>query len=166
VAAAVVLPRGLALGDLTDSKRLSPQAREEHFARVMERAVAAAVGVVTATRIDEINILHATHEAMALALQELPLAPDFALVDGLPVAGLPCPHQAIVKGDLRCVSIAAASVVAKVTRDRLMVALDAEHPGYGFARHKGYPTPAHYEALQRLGPCPVHRRSFRPCRGD
>lgn len=164
VAAAVILPRGLEVGDLTDSKRLSPAEREVQYVRVMGYADAVGIGVVTATRIDEINILCATHEAMARALRELPISPDFALVDGLPVRGLACPHQSLVKGDLRCVSIAAASVVAKVTRDRMMVALDAEHPGYGFARHKGYPTPAHYEALQRLGPCAAHRRSFRPCR--
>jgi ribonuclease HII len=164
VAAAVVLPRGLAAGKLTDSKRLSPEEREQQFAIVMERAVAVAVAIVPAVRIDEINILRATHEAMAQALDGLPSLPDLALVDGLPVRGLPCPHTAIVKGDLCSVSIAAASIVAKVARDRLMVTLDAEHPGYGFAQHKGYPTPAHHEALERLGPCPIHRRSFRPCR--
>jgi ribonuclease HII len=166
VAAAVVLPRELAVGKLTDSKRLSAEEREEQYALVMERAVSVAVSVVAAARIDEINILRATHEAMADALRDLPTLPHVALVDGLPVRGLPCPHQAIVKGDLCCVSIAAASIVAKVTRDRLMVALDAEHPGYGFARHKGYPTPAHYRALHSLGPCPIHRRSFRPCRAE
>ena len=112
--------------------------------------------------IDRINILRATHLAMAGALARLEVAAHHALVDGLPVKGLPCEHTAIVDGDAKCISIAAASIIAKVTRDRLMAELDRAHPGYGFGRHKGYSTPEHYEALRRLGPSPIHRRSFRP----
>ena len=108
------------------------------------------------------NILRATHEAMAAAVTRLPEAPRLALVDGLPVHGLPCSHLAVINGDACCAAIAAASIVAKVTRDRLMVEMDAVFPGYGFARHKGYPTPEHLEALRRLGPCAAHRRSFAP----
>jgi ribonuclease HII len=112
--------------------------------------------------IDEYNILRATHLAMARALDALSPRPDGALVDGLRVRGLPCPHEAIVKGDGCCVSIAAASILAKVTRDRIMVELDARYPGYGFARHKGYGTEEHLRALRELGASPCHRRSFRP----
>ncbi|MBR6022108.1 MAG: ribonuclease HII, partial [Kiritimatiellae bacterium] len=112
--------------------------------------------------IDRLNILRATHLAMARALSQLSPLPDLALVDGLPVRGLPCPHRAIVSGDASSLLVAAASVLAKVTRDRLMVEADALYPGYGFAAHKGYGTRAHLDALARLGPSPIHRRSFAP----
>ncbi|MBQ7666879.1 MAG: ribonuclease HII, partial [Kiritimatiellae bacterium] len=113
--------------------------------------------------IDALNILAATHLAMARALSALPGGvPDAAFVDGLPVRGLPCPHTAIVKGDSKSFLVAAASVIAKTVRDAAMVELDAKFPGYGFAVHKGYPTAAHLKALEALGPCPEHRRSFKP----
>ena len=112
--------------------------------------------------IDRLNILRATHLAMRRAIEALPARPDFALVDGRPVDGLPCPSEAIVQGDAKSVLIAAASVVAKVTRDRRLIALVAAHPGYGFAVHKGYGTAGHLASLRRHGPCPHHRRSFRP----
>ncbi len=167
VAACVVLPlRGGApaeLDGLTDSKQLTA-ARREHFFGILRRMPGVAIGVgrASVSEIDRLNILRATHLAMALAANSLRPAADFLLVDGLPVPGLPCPSRSIVRGDALSLSIAAASVVAKVTRDRLMRALDRRHPGYGFARHKGYGTAAHLLVLRRLGPCPAHRRSFRP----
>lgn len=151
---------------LTDSKRLSPAAREEAFG-VLSAAegVFLAAGEASPAEIDRLDILRATHLAMRRALEALPCGvPDAALVDGLPARGLPCPHDAVVKGDAKSFLVAAASVVAKVTRDRALDALDARFPGYGFAVHKGYPTPSHLEALRRLGPCPEHRRSFGPVR--
>ncbi len=162
VAAAVVLPPGFALAELADSKALDAVTRERLLPEIERGALGIAVAAVSAERIDRINILRATHEAMAAALARLPEAPRLALVDGLPAHGLPCPHLAVIDGDVCCAAIAAASIVAKVIRDRMMVELDATFPGYGFARHKGYPTPGHREALRRLGPCAAHRRSFRP----
>jgi ribonuclease HII len=162
VAAAVILPPGFTLPELADSKVLDAPTRERLLVEIERSALATAVIAVAAPRIDQINILRATHEAMAAALARLPHPPRLALVDGLPVHGLPCPHLAVIEGDACCAAIAAASILAKVTRDRLMVELDAAFPGYGFARHKGYPTPEHLEALHRLGPCPLHRRSFAP----
>ena len=173
VAGAVSMPPGLAhrlrdgaLSFLTDSKRLSPAAREEAYEILLsESGVECAAGEAGPAEIDRIDILRATHLAMKRALEALPRGvPVFALVDGLPARGLPCPHAAVVKGDSKSFLVAAASVVAKVTRDRAMEALDAKRPGYGFAVHKGYPVPAHLEALARLGPCPEHRRSFGPVR--
>ncbi len=146
---------------LTDSKALAESRRNELYDQLRtSRSVAIGVGVVDAAEIDRINILRATHRAMALAAAEV--EPQFALVDGLPVKGLPCDHRAIVKGDALSISISAASIVAKVLRDRMMVEMDRHFPEYGFAEHKGYGTPHHLEALRRHGACPVHRRSFRP----
>ena len=170
VAAALVfspaLLRGKALAGwdgLTDSKKLTPNRREFFYARLTTTpGVAWAVARATRAEIDQLNILNATHLAMARALSALGEPADFALVDGLPVKGLPCPHQAIVQGDALSLSIAAASVLAKVTRDRDLEALDALYPAYGFARHKGYGTAAHLAALRQHGPCPEHRRSFAP----
>lgn len=170
VAAAVVFdPRFLeaeanrALQGLTDSKKLPAARREFFFARLSENPrVEIGIGLASVAEIDRLNILRATHLAMARALGQLAPPPGLALVDGLPVQGLPVPHRAIVGGDAASLSIAAASIVAKVTRDRLMAALAVEHPGYGFERHKGYGTTAHLDALRRLGPCPAHRTSFAP----
>ncbi len=162
VAAAVVLPSEFALAGLDDSKRLTPEQRERMFELIVDAAEGWAVASASPGEIDTLNILRATHLAMARALAELQPPPDGALVDGLPVHGLPCPHRAVVRGDSRSVSIAAASVLAKVTRDRRMVELDSEFPGYGLARHKGYPTPHHVQALRELGPSACHRRSFGP----
>ena len=156
--------RGALLG-VDDSKRLSPARREEIFAALTAQpGLSWAVGEASVEEIDRINILHATHLAMRRALAGLRPAPDLALVDGRPVPGLPCPAEAIVKGDAQSVLIAAASVVAKVTRDRLMAELDRAHPGYGLAQHKGYGTAAHLAALARLGPSACHRRGFLPVR--
>ena len=162
VAAAVILPARLEIVGVNDSKCLAPEAREVLYALVTGAALAWSFGSASPAEIDEINILRATHLAMARALAGLRLAVCGALVDGLPVKGLPCPHRAIVGGDGRSVSIAAASIIAKVTRDRQMVELDARHPEYGFARHKGYSTPEHLRSLKEHGPCPHHRRSFQP----
>jgi ribonuclease HII len=129
---------------------------------IVGAAVAWSVAAVEPGEIDRINILRATHLAMARALDALDPAAEHALIDGLPVSGLPCPHRAIVRGDALCFSIAAASILAKVTRDRQMRELDGLHPGYGLAQHKGYGTQAHQRALRELGPSPCHRRSFRP----
>lgn len=170
VAAAVVLPAdwletGLpeSLAGLNDSKQLR-EAQREAFHAVLTTlpGVRYGVALVEPGRIDAINILRATHEAMRGALALLDPLPDHILVDGRPVPGLPSPHTALVQGDARSYSIAAASVLAKVSRDRLMVDYDKQYPGYGFAIHKGYGTPQHLAALARLGPTPIHRRSFAP----
>ena len=172
VAAAVILPSawitgGLpgALRGLNDSKRLTAAQRDDFHAQLtghpeIHRAVAA----VEPEDIDRLNILRATHRAMEEALRQLVPGPEHVLVDGLPVPSLGWPQTALVKGDSLSYSIAAASVLAKVTRDRRMIAYERIHPGYGFAQHKGYPTPEHLHALRRLGPCPIHRRSFEPVR--
>lgn len=170
-AGAVSMPQTLAEAQLagpwaglTDSKRLSETSRERFFEELRATpGVRIGLGWASAAEIDSLNILRATHLAMARAIAALGNPPPgFALVDGLPVHGLPCPHEAVVKGDAKCFFISAASIVAKVSRDRLMVELDAKYPGYGFADHKGYGTAEHLEALRRLGPCPEHRRSFGP----
>ena len=151
------------LAGANDSKQLSPARRDALYeALTQEPRVRWAVGQASVAEIDALNILRATHLAMRRALEGLPALPGHALVDGLPVRGLPIPHTALVKGDARCLLIACASILAKVTRDRLCAGLDARFPGYGFARHKGYGTRAHLEALRRLGPCPAHRRTFAP----
>ncbi len=174
VAAAVVFPEkwlrdGLPepLRRVNDSKQLSAGLREELFALLTGHPeLAFAVAEADRVRIDRINILQATHWAMNEALRKLSRVPQHVLVDGLRVKSLTYPQTALVKGDSRSYSIAAASIVAKVTRDRQMVRLDAEHPGYGFAEHKGYATQAHLDALRRLGPTPAHRRSFAPLKGE
>jgi ribonuclease HII len=165
VAACVVLPRGFDAAGINDSKQLTEARRERAYERICREAVAVGVAVIHHDTIDTINILRATHVAMRQAILRLEpwAAPSLVLVDGLPVPGLPCPTvRALVKGDALSVSIAAASIVAKVTRDRLMAIMDRRYPGYGFARHKGYSAPAHLLALRHLGPSPIHRRSFAP----
>jgi len=160
VAAAVILPRGLRLLGLDDSKVLSPARRASLHDRLRREAVAIGVGRAEADEIDRLNIFQAGRLAMRRAVEALTLQPDHLLVDARSVPGWPRPQTALIHGDARSASIAAASVIAKVTRDRLMEALDREHPVYGFARHKGYPTTEHRAALARHGPCPVHRASF------
>lgn len=161
VAAAVILDPARIPAGIDDSKALDEDAREIAYRRVVEVAEVA-VAIADPDRIDRDNILNATMWAMANAVGGLARAPRLALIDGNRTPRLACATRAIVKGDARCLSIAAASIVAKVTRDRLMVALAREHPGYGFERHKGYGTPEHQAALQRLGVSPIHRRSFKP----
>lgn len=163
VAAAVVLPEDYAHPFLDDSKRLTERRREALYEELVnDPRVAWASAVVGAREIDRLNILRATHLAMASAFARLDPAPDLALVDGCPVSDFPAEHRAIVRGDSASLSIAAASIIAKVERDRMLVAMAERHPGYGFERHKGYGTAAHREALKRLGPCPEHRFSFAP----
>jgi ribonuclease HII len=163
--AAVILDPRRPIAGLGDSKALSEARRDELEPFIRERALAWHVEWVAAAEVDRLNILHATMAGMARALRALAPSAEHALIDGnrLP-PGLPCPAEALVKGDSREPAIMAASILAKVARDRLMRELDARHPGYGFAVHKGYPTPEHLENLRRLGPCSEHRRSFAPVR--
>ena len=159
-AAACVLPAGLTLEGLNDSKQLSEKKREALYAQITEKALAWSVCLVDEKTIDEINILQATFRAMRGAVEGLGLRPELCLVDGNCDPGLGLPTRTVVKGDASCASMAAASILAKVTRDRLMKEYDAQYPGYGFAVHKGYGTRAHYAAIDALGLCPIHRRSF------
>lgn len=163
--AAVILDPARPIEGLADSKQLSAKRREELHALIVECAIAHAIVCVEAAEIDRINILQATLLGMTRALERLVLLPALALIDGnhLPKA-LPCPARAIVGGDASEPAISAASILAKVTRDRILCDYETRWPGYGFAQHKGYPTPEHCAALQRLGPCPEHRRSFAPVR--
>jgi len=160
VAAAVIIAPDRRIKRLADSKILTPERRDELFQVIGERAVAVGVGVVDHETIDRINILQATRRAMAEALTRLCVAPDLVITDFVALSDLPCPQRNLVDGDARCASVAAASIVAKVTRDRLMLDADARFPEYGFARHKGYATVEHLSALDRWGPCPIHRRTF------
>jgi ribonuclease HII len=162
VAAAVILPKGCHLKGLTDSKKLSEKKRNELDREIRLNAVSWAIAAVDAETIDRINIRRASLEAMRRAVEQLALSPDFLLIDGRDTIAWDCPQQAVIKGDATSFSIAAASVLAKVHRDRLLVELDAQYPGYGLARHKGYGSPEHLEALARLGPPPLHRKTFRP----
>ncbi|HEY4115448.1 MAG TPA: ribonuclease HII [Rhizomicrobium sp.] len=162
VAAAVILNRKRVPKGLNDSKQLSAENREELYPRIMTMALAVGVGEASVDEIDLINIRQATHLAMARAVRALAIAADFALVDGNDPPALPCQCDTIVDGDARSVSIAAASIIAKVTRDRQMAALHEAHPGYGWITNKGYSTEEHIAALNRLGPCIHHRRSFAP----
>ena len=162
VAAAVILNRKRIPKGIDDSKQMQASAREEAYLRIFDCALAIGVGEACVDEIDLINIRQATHLAMARAVRALALQADFALVDGNDAPPLPCPCDTIVDGDARSVSIAAASIIAKVTRDRLMRALHDDFPGYGWINNKGYSTGQHLEALARLGPCVHHRRSFAP----
>ena len=160
VAAAVVIAPDRRVRGLADSKVLPPERREELFALIHERAAAVGVGIVDHLTIDRINILEATRLAMGQALAALVLVPELIITDFVSLRACPCPQRNLVDGDARCASVAAASIVAKVTRDRLMRELDAEFPAYGFAKHKGYATAEHIAAIDRHGLCPQHRRSF------
>ena len=165
VAAVVVLPRKFSHKVLDDSKRLTPRQRDDLHAELLARPeIRWATAIVSAAEVDALNILRATHEAMRRAVAALAGAPDHVLIDGLPVHPFPIPQTALVGGDGRSFSIAAASVIAKVTRDGLMIEHDAAFPEYAFAQHKGYGTALHLERLKKHGPCPIHRRSFLPVR--
>ncbi|WP_276954216.1 ribonuclease HII [Enterocloster lavalensis] len=159
-AGAVILPKDCTLLSLNDSKKLSEKRREELFVQIKEQAVAWCVGIVGPERIDEINILQATYEAMRHAVAGLGVKPDLLLNDAVEIPGVDIMQVPIIKGDAKSVSIAAASILAKVTRDHMMVEYDQLFPDYGFAKHKGYGTAAHIQAIKELGPCPIHRRSF------
>jgi len=160
VAAAVVLPPGARIAGVDDSKRVEPEERQRLFDIIQARAVGVGVGIVDHVTIDRINILQATRLAMSQALAALALEPELVLTDFVEVPGLRCPQRNLVEGDRRSASVAAASIIAKVTRDRIMEAADRDFPVYGFGRHKGYATPEHRDALERHGPCPLHRRTF------
>jgi len=162
VAAAVILDPARPIAGLTDSKALSARRREALDLEIREQALAFALAEASAAEVDELNIYHATHLAMRRAIDALAPAAEYLLVDGNRLPGHHLPGQAVVKGDARHPAIAAASILAKVARDAQMAALDARHPDYGFARHKGYPTREHLAALERLGALPEHRRSFAP----
>ncbi len=166
VAAAVILPIGFDISGLDDSKKLTTLARNRLYDHLVSNPL---VSWSTARRdtpeIDRLNILGATHAAMREAVLSLALEPRYALIDGLPVQPFPIPHTALVRGDASCASIAAASIIAKVTRDRLMDTFARDFPGYGFEQHKGYATAAHLASLREHGPCAIHRRSFAPVAG-
>lgn len=160
VACAVILPKGCEILYVNDSKQLSAAKREELYEIIMERAVGVGLGCVSHERIDEINILQATYEAMREAVHNLPVEPDLLLNDAVVIPQLLMQQVKLVHGDARSISIAAASIVAKVTRDRMMVEYDEIYPQYGFAQNKGYGSAAHMDAIRKFGPCPIHRRSF------
>lgn len=160
-AAAVILPQGLVIEGLNDSKKLTEKKREKLFDIIKEEAISYGIAKATAAEIDEMNILNAALLAMRRAIDQLDPKPDFVLVDGNQIRGFTIPAKAIVKGDAKSMSIAAASVLAKVARDRSCLELDEKYPEYGFAKHKGYPTKDHYEAIAKYGPTPEHRKSFR-----
>lgn len=170
VAAAVILPLDTPalliehLADVNDSKQLSPPTRERLYDVVMQHALAVAIGVGSVELIDERNILQATKQAMRFALAALSLTPQALLLDALLLPNIPLPQRSIIKGDARCLSIAAASIIAKVSRDRMMLQMHQDYPVYGFDQHKGYGTPAHLEALRTYGVTPHHRKTFSPIR--
>ena len=162
-AAAVILPNHFTCPGLNDSKKITARNREQLYERLTtDETVSWAVATASREEIDRINILKATHLAMRRAVESLSIKPDHCLIDGLPVKNFPFPHDGVIKGDGRSLSIAAASIIAKVTRDRIMRDLDREFPQFGFAKHQGYGTKAHLEALRIHGPCCHHRRSFQP----
>ena len=160
VAGAVILPKDGSILYLNDSKKLSEKKREALYEEIMERAVATGIGIVGPARIDEINILQATYEAMRMAISNLKVQPDILLNDAVTIPQVAIPQVPIIKGDAKSVSIAAASIIAKVTRDRLMVEYDQVLPGYDFASNKGYGTKAHIAGIRELGPSPIHRATF------
>ena len=160
VAAAVILPKDVDIYYLNDSKQLSAMKREQLYDEIMEKAVAVGIGFADEECIDEINILQADYVAMRMALSKLSVTPDYLLNDAVIIPEVTIPQESIIKGDAKSVSIAAASIVAKVTRDRFMVDMDSVYPGYDFAGNKGYGSAKHIEALKTLGPCKIHRRTF------
>lgn len=160
VAGAVILPKDCRILYLNDSKKLSEKKREALYDVIMEQAVAVGIGMASPERIDKINILQATYEAMRQAISNLKIKPAVLLNDAVTIPGVDIPQVPIIKGDAKSVSIAAASIIAKVTRDRMMVEYDRIYPGYDFASNKGYGTKVHMEALRNIGPCEIHRRTF------
>jgi len=164
VTAAVILDPARPILGLNDSKKLTEARREMLFDEIREKALSWCIARAEVEEIDQLNILHATMLAMQRAVEGLSVTPKLALIDGNRCPKLNVPSASVVKGDSSVAAIAAASILAKVSRDREMLALDAQYPGYGIAKHKGYPTPVHLEALRRLGPTPIHRRSFAPVR--
>ncbi|WP_231886142.1 ribonuclease HII [Marinomonas atlantica] len=163
VAAAVILDPDNPIVGLNDSKKLSERKRESLFSEICDKALSFSIARASVAEIDDINILHASMLAMKRAIETLPVQAEHALIDGNRIPPeLPCPAEAVIKGDARHAAIAAASILAKVTRDREIVALDNQYPNYGFAKHKGYPTAVHLAAIKEYGVCELHRRSFGP----
>lgn len=160
VAGAVVLPKGKRILYVNDSKKLSEKKREELFDVIKEEALSFGLGIVSPERIDEINILQATYEAMREAVNKLSVSPDILLNDAVTIPGIDSRQVPIIKGDAKSLTIASASILAKVTRDRIMAEYDLQYPEYGFAKHKGYGTKAHIDAIRQFGPCPIHRKTF------
>lgn len=160
VACAVILPKDTRLLYINDSKQLCKAKREQLYKQIIEEAVAVGIGMADQRRIDEINILQATYEAMRMAISKLSVTPDLLLNDAVTIPDIDIKQVPIIKGDAKSISIAAASIVAKVTRDHMMEEMDAVYPGYGFAKHSGYGTKQHIEAIRQLGPCEIHRRTF------
>jgi len=160
VAGAVVLPKGCRILYVNDSKKLSEKKRNELFDVIMKEAISVGVGIISPARIDEINILQATYEAMREAIQKLAITPDILLNDAVTIPRIDIVQVPIIKGDAKSLTIGAASIIAKVTRDRMMLEYAQIFPEYGFEKHKGYGTAAHIQALKEYGPCPIHRRSF------
>ena len=156
----MILPADHAFLYLNDSKKVTPKRRDALYDEIRKEAVSWSVILVDPARIDEINILQATYEAMREAVASLAVRPQLLLNDAVTIPGTDLPQIPVIKGDAKCLSIAAASILAKVTRDRYMIEMDEKYPGYGFASHKGYGTREHIEAIRKLGPCPIHRRSF------
>ena len=164
-AGAVILPTNIdisLLDGVRDSKELTPAQRESLSPRIKKVALAFGIGMVSSEMVDEIGIVEATRRAMAQAIKKLGVSPEFLLVDALKLPKILLPQKAIIDGDKLSLSIACASIIAKVTRDHLMINVEKKYPGYGFARHKGYGTPEHLDCLERFGPCPIHRRTFAP----
>ena len=159
-AACVILPKDCVIPGINDSKKLSEKKREELFDEICEKAICYSIKSVDEKTIDEINILNATHMAMNLAVDTMKISPDFVLIDGNSIKNMSLPHETIVKGDAKSINIAAASILAKVSRDRYICELDKIYPQYEFKKHKGYGTKAHTEAILEHGPCPIHRKSF------
>ena len=160
VAAACILPTGVIIEGLDDSKKLSPKKREALFDVITKTAISYSIASASVEEIDQMNILNATLLAMRRAIEGLSVKPDFVLIDGNRIKGMETPHECVVKGDSKSISIAAASILAKVTRDRYMMELHEKYPEYNFAKHKGYPTKDHYDALKKYGASEVHRKSF------
>ena len=159
-AAAVILPEGARLDGINDSKKLSEKKREELFEKIIEMAISYSVFSVDEKEIDEINILNATHKAMNGAVSGLKIAPDYVIIDGNSIKGMETPHETVVKGDAKSISIAAASILAKVSRDRYITEMAEKYPEYGFDKHKGYGTKAHTDAILEYGVSPIHRKTF------
>lgn len=159
-AAAVILPEGCVIKGINDSKKLTEKKREELFDIICEQALAYCIADISEKRIDEINILNATFEAMNNAVSGLVITPDYVLIDGNRISGMEIPHETVVKGDAKSISIAAASILAKVSRDRLMYDMAEKYPEYGFEKHKGYGTKAHCDAILEYGACEIHRKTF------
>lgn len=162
VVAAVIMPLTSRIEGINDSKKLTAKKREKIYEQIMEEAIAVGVSFISESQIDELNIYQAAKMGMLDAISKLSVTPDYVLIDAMPLSELEIPHKSIIHGDAKSASIAAASIVAKVVRDRYMDEMDEKYPGYGFAKHKGYCTKMHVEALEKLGPSPIHRKTFAP----